>query len=103
MKILTFDNYLVNYDKVNEKISDNSDNIRSHDVKNREFRKLMKNAGLENVVLCKGNGYFYITSDDAEMFNKITNLPDDMIYMNSFRQMTPAEWVEEIKRLLNQK
>lgn len=77
-------------------------NGHTTEIKNRAFRRLMKKAGLEDVELCKGNGYFYITSDDTETFNKILSLNEDMIYMNSFRQMTPAEWVEEIQRILNQ-
>ena len=74
------------------------------EVRNRKFRQLMKDAGLEKVILCKEKreGYFYITSDDDDMWKTIYNLPETMIYANSFEQMSPEEWVDEIKRLFEQ-
>lgn len=75
------------------------------EVRNKKFRQLMKDAGLEKVLLCKERraGYFYITSDDDDTWTTIFHLPETMIYVNSFEQMTPEEWVDEIKRLLNGK
>lgn len=70
-------------------------------VKNRKFLKLMKAAGLEKVLLCKGNGYYWITSDDEETWALIDSLPETTIYINSFNQQTPDKWVEDIKRLLS--
>jgi hypothetical protein len=71
------------------------------EVRNRKFRQLMKDAGLEKVILCKEKreGYFYITSDDDDMWKTKYNLPETMIYANSFEQMSPEEWVDEIKKL----
>lgn len=73
------------------------------EVRNRKFRQLMKDAGLEKVMLCKERraGYFYITSDD-DMWQTIFHLPETMIYANSFEQMSPEEWVDEIKKLFEQ-
>lgn len=70
-------------------------------VKNRKFLKLMKAAGLEKVILCKGNGYYWITSDDDDTWALIDSLPETKIYVNSFNQQTPEQWVDDIKQLLS--
>ena len=70
-------------------------------VRNRKFLTLMKAAGLEKVLLCKGNGYYYITSDDDDAWALIDSLPETTIYVNSFNQQTPEQWVEDIKQLLS--
>lgn len=70
-------------------------------VKNRKFLRLMKAAGLEKVLLCKGDGYFYITSDDDEWAYKIMGMYENAIYLNSFNHQTPEQWVEDIKQLLS--
>jgi len=74
----------------------------SRDVKNPKFRKAMALAGLEKVILCKGDGYFWITSDDDEMSDKINSLRDTTIYLNAFNQQYIDDWVDDIKRLLEQ-
>lgn len=70
-------------------------------VKNKKFLKLMKAAGLEKVLLCKGNGYYYITSDDEDMWALIDSLPETTIYVNPFNQQYPEQWVDDIKQLLS--
>ena len=70
-------------------------------VKNRKFLKLMKAAGLEKVLLCKGNGYYWITSDDDDTWALIDSLPETTIYINSFNQQYPEQWVDDIKQLLS--
>lgn len=70
-------------------------------VKNRKFLKLMKSAGLEKVLLCKGDGYYYITSDDDDTWALIDSLPETTIYINSFNQQYPEQWVDDIKQLLS--
>lgn len=70
-------------------------NESSREVKNPKFRKLMKQAGLEDIILVKADGYFYLTSEDDNTFNELDEI-DTMIYINSFNQYTPEEWVEEI-------
>ena len=72
----------------------------ARDVRNRKFLKLMKDAGLDNIILCKGDGYYWITSDDDATYNIIDSLPETTIYINSFNQQTPEQWVEDIKQLL---
>ena len=70
-------------------------------VKNKKFLKLMKDAGLEKVLLCKGNGYYYITSDDDATWALIDSLSETTIYINSFNQQYPEQWVDDIKQLLS--
>ena len=72
--------------------------LESREIKNPKFRKLMKQAGLEDISLIQDNGYLWITSDTNK---DIFTLPETAIYVNSFNDMTPEEWVEEIKRLLS--
>ena len=74
----------------------------SYEVKNRKLKQLLAKEGLDKIILYKDYGYFYITSDDDEWAKKLANMYENAIYMNSFNQMTPEEWVEDIKRLLKQ-
>ena len=74
----------------------------SSEVKNRKLKQLLAKEGLDKIILCKGYGYFYIASDDDEWATKIAGMYENAIYINSFNQMTPEEWVEDIKRLLKQ-
>ena len=74
----------------------------SSEVKNRKLKQLLAKEGLDKIILCKDYGYFYITSDDDEWAEKLTGMYENAIYINSFNQMTPEEWVEDIKRLLKQ-
>lgn len=73
--------------------------LESREIKNPKFRKLMKQTGLEDISLIQDNGYLWIMSDTNE---DVFKLPETSIYVNSFRDMTPEEWVEEIKHLLDQ-
>lgn len=74
----------------------------SSEVKNRKLRQLLAKEGLDKIILCKDYGYFYIASDDDEWATKIMDMYENAIYVNSFNQQTPEEWVEDIKRLLKQ-
>ena len=69
-------------------------------VKNHKLNKLLKQNGLEKIQLCKGNGYFWLTSDDDETYRILSGLETTSIYTNSFSDQTPEAWVEEIKELL---
>ena len=69
-------------------------------VKNYKFNKLLKQNGLEKIQLCKGNGYFWLTSEDDETYGILSALETTSIYTNSFSDQTPEDWIEEIKELL---
>ena len=74
----------------------------SSEVKNRKLKQLLAKEGLDKIILYKDYGYFYITSDDDEWATKIAGMYENAIYINSFNQQSPEEWVEDIKRLLKQ-
>lgn len=68
-------------------------------INNKAFRKAMKEAGLEKVQLEKGNGYFYIWSDDEETAFCIAGLYSSSIMVNSFKHLSIEKWINEIKDL----
>lgn len=63
-------------------------------IRNKKFRKLMNEAGMADIELVKDNGAFWVYSDRL-------NLYDPCILCYTFNQMTPEEWVEEIKRVIS--
>lgn len=71
-------------------------------VKNRKLKEALKKEGLENINLEKGNGYFWIWSDDEEMNLKITSLYSNSILVNSFKDQSIENWVKDIKELLEE-
>ena len=71
-------------------------------VKNRKLKEVLKKEGLENINLEKGNGYFWIWSDDKEMNLKITSLYSNSILVNSFKDQSIENWVKDIKELLEE-
>lgn len=73
----------------------------SKEVKNKKLKQLLAKEGLDKIILCKDDGYFYIASDDDEWAYKIMSMYENAIYVNSFNQQTPERWVEDIKQLLS--
>lgn len=71
-------------------------------IKNRKLKEALKEEGLENINLEKGNGYFWIWSDDEEMNLKITSLYSNSILVNSFKNQSIENWVKDIKELLEE-
>jgi len=52
-----------------------------------------------DILLVKGNGYFYIASDDKELGLKIAGLYSSSIYTNSLSDVTKEmllSWVDEL-------
>lgn len=70
-------------------------------ITNKKLQKQLATVGLEKVLLYKDYGYFFITSDDDEMWSRINQLPTNSIYVNSFNQLSIEEWIEEIVSLFN--
>lgn len=70
-------------------------------VKNKKFLELMKKESLEKINLEKGNGYFWLWSDDDYWSNKILDLESSSILVNSFKDQSIENWVRDIKELLN--
>ena len=74
----------------------------SSEVQTKKLKQLLAKEGLDKIALYKDYGYFYITSDDDEWATKLAGMYENAIYINSFNQQSPEEWVEDIKRLLKQ-
>ena len=72
-------------------------------IKCKKLHKLMVEAGLEKVLLIKGEGYFYLTSEDEETAIEIAGLPENAIYVCAYNHQTPEQWVSDIKNLLKLK
>lgn len=69
-------------------------------IKNKKFRKAMKEAGLESVQLEKGYGYFWIWSTDEEMSDLILSKECSSIYVNDFNHQSIDKWVHDIKYII---
>ena len=69
-------------------------------IKNKKFRKAMKEAGLESVQLEKGNGYFWIWSTDEEMSDLILSKECSSIYENDFNHQSIDKWVHDIQYII---
>lgn len=70
-------------------------------ITNKAFRTAMKEAGLEKVQLEKGNGYFWIWSDDKELGIELAGI-SDVILCNSFKDQSIWSWIEDIKNLISE-
>lgn len=63
----------------------------------RQVNKHLKHLG--DVKLIKGEGYYYIYSDDEEMSLKIAGLYTSSIHVHKLNQQTIARWVEDVESL----
>lgn len=55
------------------------------------------------VFLVKGEGYFYITSDDNEVGLKLAGFYQTSIYVCHLNHQSEEKWIEDVKRLMEQK
>ena len=55
------------------------------------------------VFLVKGDGYFYVASDDEKMALKIAGLYQSGIYVCHLTHQSEERWIEDVKRLMEQK
>lgn len=71
-------------------------------VKNAKLRKMLDKAGYQDIDLVKGDGYFYVVSNDiGSDHEKWLMVVDTDIYINSFNQMSVEEWFNEIMNIIN--
>lgn len=64
-------------------------------IKNKKLLEALKKEGLEGINLEKGNGYFWIWSDTRDL-----NLYSSSILVNSFKDQSIEDWINDIKRIL---
>ncbi len=54
---------------------------------------------IPNVFLVKGNGYFYIASNDQDLALKIAGLNQSGIYVSRLNELSIDRWIKEIYQL----
>lgn len=64
-------------------------------IKNKKLLEALKKEGLEDINLEKGNGYFWVWSDTEDL-----NLYSSSILVNSFKDQSIKDWVNDIKKIL---
>lgn len=69
-------------------------------IKNSKLRKMMDAAGYEKFGLWRGEGYFYVYSDDPECNAMLNCLYSTSIYCCYFNQMSIEDWFEEISHII---
>lgn len=57
---------------------------------------------LGNVILCKSEGCFFVSSDDIEIGLRLSSLPTTSIYVCCINHQTVNEWVEDVKKIYNE-
>lgn len=69
-------------------------------IKNRQLQKALEAEGLSDALLIKAEGYFYVDAKEGTpLAEKLSMKPSTSIYVNSFKQLTVQQWVEEIKTI----
>ena len=74
----------------------------SKTVKNTKLRKMLDKAGYPDIELVKGDGYFYVYSNDfgSEHEKWLRNVDTD-IFVNSFNQQSVEQWFDDIMSIIN--
>lgn len=65
-------------------------------IRNKRLRKLLDDAGYQDVELVKGDGYLYVDAADGQHYDWLNALDSTSIYLNSFSQQSPEEWFNDI-------
>lgn len=69
-------------------------------IKNKKLYEELARVGIEGILLCKGNGYFYLAPDSDQMAQILAKIERSMIYCNSFRQQSIDDWVRDIQGII---
>lgn len=71
-------------------------------IRSPKLYKLLSQEGINDIILVKGDGYFYLNSyDDNVYYNIISNIENNYIPCFSFSQQSVEDWVDDIKKLLS--
>lgn len=54
-----------------------------------------------NVILCKSEGCFFVSSDDYEIGLKLASLETTSIYVCHLNHQSVEQWVEDIKQIVS--
>mgnify|MGYP003647637411 CR=1 FL=1 len=55
-----------------------------------------------NVILCKSEGCFFVSSDNIEIGLILSSLPTTSIYVCCINHQTVSEWVSDVKNIYNE-
>ena len=69
-------------------------------IKNKRLYEELARVGLKGVLLCKGNGYFYLAADNEQAAQVLSKMERTMIYCNSFGQQSVEDWVKDIQGVI---
>lgn len=64
-----------------------------------QVNRALKNEGY-NVLLVKGEGYFYVWSEDLKIQKSLSHLEITSIYVCYLNQQTIDEWVADVKSIV---
>lgn len=54
-----------------------------------------------NVILCKSEGCFFVSSDDDEIGLKLASLKSTSIYVCHLNHQSVEEWVEDVRQIVS--
>ena len=54
-----------------------------------------------NVILCKSEGYFFVSSDDSEMGLNLASLETTSIYVCHLNHQSVEQWVEDVRQIVS--
>lgn len=80
----------------------NEGNGFGDEITNKRLRKMLDDAGYEDIHLIKGDGYLYVEADDGIHSEWLNALESTSIYLNSFGQQSVEEWFKDIVQILRQ-
>jgi hypothetical protein len=60
-------------------------------------KEIQKKIG--NIVLQKGKGYFYVSSDDNKIGLKLSSLYSTSIYVCHLNQQSMEDWVKDVREI----
>lgn len=65
-------------------------------IKNKQLRRLLEENGLDFLQLERGEGYFYVWSDEPVAKEILSYLPSTTILQCYFNQLSVFEWYAEM-------
>lgn len=75
----------------------------SREIKNKAFREALQREGLQDVLLMKGEGYFYLVGKEGtDMEDNLLRKAETSIFVNSFNQLSIEDWIQEISNLVKE-
>tara|TARA_B100000768_G_C11021062_1_gene266114 strand:- start:12 stop:239 length:228 start_codon:yes stop_codon:yes gene_type:complete len=53
-----------------------------------------------NVILCKSEGYFFVTSNDDDIGLKLASLETTSIYVCHLNQQNLEDWIKDVRQIV---